>query len=182
MPPVISKTTKGYLWAWEYTFFYSFNYRNRWTSCTHPHPVDPISVTDLCTKTAHIQQDLIQACPAPFQDAVLDWWHAAPSARHKRNFITTLLPIPLCNHLFSSLGLAKTSFNSQLGAAPKERRHKTTQAVKAATEWLIDNPLRFPLPPPVGLNLGSMKVSPMGKFFSSAPKRKPQYHEPDPLP
>ena len=44
------------------------------------------------------------------------------------------------------------------------------------------NPLCFPLSPAVSLNLWSMKGSPMGTSFSSAPKRKPQYHEPEPLP
>ena len=92
---------------------------------------------------------------APLQALVSDWWHGAPSARHKRNFIRTLLPIPLYNHLFSRMGLTKTSFNSQLGAALKERRDKTTKAVNTAKEWLIDNPLCFPLPPAVSLNLWS---------------------------
>ena len=151
-------------------------------ACTHPHPMDPISVTALCTKAAHIQQAFMQAWPAPFEALVSDWWHAAPSARYKHNFIRALLPIPIYNHLFSRMGLTKTSFNSQLGAAIKERRDKTTKAVKTAKEWLIDNPLCFPLPTAVRLNLWSMKGSPMGTSFSSAPKRKPQYHEPDPLP
>ena len=151
-------------------------------ACTHPHPMDPISVTALCTKAAHLQHEFIHAWPAPFQALVSEWWHTAPSARHKRNFIRTLLPIPLYNHLFSRMGLTKKSFNSQLRAALKERRDKTTKAVKAAKDWLIENPLCFPLSPAVSLNLWSMKGSPMGTSLSSAPKRKPQYHEPEPLP
>ena len=129
-----------------------------------------------------LEEEFIHAWPAPFQALVSEWWHTAPSARHKRNFIRTLLPIPLYNHLFSRMGLTKKSFNSQLRAALKERRDKTTKAVKAAKDWLIENPLCFPLSPAVSLNLWSMKGSPMGTSLSSAPKRKPQYHEPENLP
>ena len=76
-----------------------------------------------------------------------------PSAKHKRNFIRTLLPIPLYNHLFSSMGLTKKSFNGQLSRALNERRDKTPEAVKAAKDWLIENPLCFPLSPAVSQNL-----------------------------
>ena len=151
-------------------------------ACTHPHPMDPISVTALCTKAAHLQHEFFHAWPAPFQALVSEWWQTASSARHKRNSIGTLLPIPLYNHLFSRMGLTKKSFNSQLRAALKERRDKTTKAVKTAKDWLIENPLCFPLSPAVSLNLWSMKGSQTGTSFSSAPKRKSQYHEAEPLP
>jgi hypothetical protein len=69
-----------------------------------------------------------------------------------------------------------------MGTALKKRRGKTTQAVKTAKDWLIDNPLSFPLPPAVSTNMWNMKGSPMGTSSSVAPKRTPQYHEPEPLP
>ena len=98
----------------------------------------------------------IQAWPAPFQALVSEWWHTAPSARHKRTFIRTLLPIPLYNHVFSRMGLAKQILKSQTGAALPARREKTTTAVKKAKDWLLDNPSSFPLPPAVSLNLWNM--------------------------
>ena len=136
-------------------------------ACTHPHPMDPISVTALGIYATHLQQEFIHAWPAPFQALLSEWWHTAPSARYKRNFVRTLISIPVCNYLLSHMGPSRKTLKAQLGAALKERRGKTTTAVKKAEDWLIDNLLIFPLPPAISLNLWNMKGSPMGTSSSS---------------
>ena len=55
-------------------------------------------------------------------------------------------------------------------------------AVKKAKDWLIDNPLQFPLPSTVSGNLWNMTGSPMGTSSSVLKKKKPEYYEPEPLP
>ena len=52
--------------------------------------------------------------------------------------------------------LFKKNFQKKLSIALEGRRKNTTEAVKAAKEWLIHNPLQLPLPPAVGGNLWSM--------------------------
>ena len=142
--------------------------------------MDPISFIALCAKAEPLQQGFIHAWPAPFQMHISNWWHSAPSAKRRRNFIRTLIPIPLYNYLLVHMGLPKKTFCMQLATALKERRKQTTVVVNKAKDWLIDNPLQFPLPPAVSGNLWNMTGSPMG--IISTQKRRPEYHEPEPLP
>ena len=64
----------------------------------------------------------------------------------------------------------------------------STKGFKGGLAWIKPSKkdmavtFSYSLSPAVSLNLWSMKGSPMGTSFSSAPKRKPQYHEHELLP
>ena len=52
----------------------------------------------------------IQAWPEQFHSFIHQWWQSPPSAGHRRNFIRTLMPVPLYNHLLKHTGLSKKHF------------------------------------------------------------------------
>ena len=151
-------------------------------TCPEPHPMDPISVVALCTQTPHLQQGCINSWPELFRRLVSHWWHNKCNIKHKRNFIRALLPMPLYNFLSDHVQLPKRTFHTQLHLALKERRDSITTPVKTAKQWLIDHHRCLPLPAPVNGNLWNMAGSPMGTSSAERNKRKPQYHQRDPLP
>ena len=121
--------------------------KHRCPSCTHPFPMDPICVTALCGKAVHLEENFIQAWPASFHAYLSEWWHMAALARHRSNCMRTLTPIPLCNHFFSRMGLTTKNMQKPPRWALKDRRQKTTTAVKKSQGLAVRHPSELSTPP-----------------------------------
>ena len=99
--------------------------------CGGQHVMEPLAQLALCPSADPILQLFLQAWPQPFNAIAQQWWSSSPHNGDKRNFVRTLVPLPLHRHfraqplLRQTLGAGRTALSARPTPPPLPRTTST---------------------------------------------------------
>ena len=150
--------------------------------CGGQHTMELLAQLALCPSADPILQLFLQAWPQLFNAIAQQWWSSSPHKGDKRNFVRTLVPLPLHRSFVTpSTGQSSSERRQQLREALPPRRAAKKRVIEKAVEWLRDTATPIPRAAPLTANTWGRANCHFSTSHTLPPAQDYKYSAPDPL-